>query len=129
MKKERVLTDQQQLFLDALTPCKGNIRQAMKIAGYADTTSERYVINTLHEEIVEVANKLLASSSVQAAVAIKEVLDNPAEVGNQHKINAAKEILDRGGVIKKSQDDVKVDGGGGILILPAKKVKIEITDE
>ena len=39
MEDTKILTDKQQLFLEVLmTPeCKGNIRLAMKEAGYADT--------------------------------------------------------------------------------------------
>ncbi len=120
-KKDRVLTEQQQLFLDALAPCEGNIRQAMDIAGFAKTTPERYILNILHEEIVEIANKMIAGNSVRAAFGITDVLQNPGASGAANKLNAAKEILDRSGVTKKS-DDVSIQVGGGILILPAKRV-------
>lgn len=121
MKKDRVYTDQQRLFLDALIPCQGDIRAAMDIAGYAKTTSERYVVDTLYEEIVEMTNKFLAGNAIRAAVKMTEVLVDPAAVGNANKLNAAKEILDRGGVTKKGNDEIKVPVGHGLLILPAKQ--------
>jgi len=117
------------MFLDALAPCGGKIRAAMTVAGFSKDTSERYVINLLHEEIVEIANKLLAASAVEAAVSLVGVLAEPERLGNAHTINASKEILDRGGVLKKSTDDVKVQGTGGILILPAKRQRITIESE
>ncbi len=130
VKSTKVYTAQQQLFLDALAPCGGKIRAAMTVAGFSKDTSERYIINILHEEIVEIANKLLAASAVQAAVALTEVLDEPENLGNSHKINASKEILDRGGVIKKSTDDLSIGKNtGGILILPAKRTKITVESE
>lgn len=129
MKSTKVYTEQQQLFLDALIPCGGKIRAAMTVAGFSKDTSERYIINILHEEIVEIANKLLAGNAVSAAVGLTEVLADPEQLGSANKINAAKEILDRGGVIKKSTDDIKVGNTGGILILPAKKTKITIEEE
>lgn len=130
VKTTKVYTEQQQLFLDALAPCGGKIRAAMTVAGFSKDTSERYIINILHEEIVEIANKLLAASAVQAACALTEVLDNPENLGNAHKINASKEILDRGGVIKKSTDDLSTGKNtGGILILPAKKMKVTVESE
>lgn len=121
MDKKKVYTEQQEMFLSALIPCKGNIRQAMTIAGYSEGTPERYIINLLHEEIVEIANKLLAGNAIKAASSLSEVLDEPEKLGNANKINAAKEILDRSGVIKKTSDEVKVSVGGGLLILPAKQ--------
>lgn len=124
-KNTKVYTEQQQLFLDALTPCGGDIRAAMDIAGYAKTTPERYILSILHEEVVEIANKLLAGNSIKAALAMTNVMVDGAQAGAANKLNAAKEILDRSGVTKKS-DDVAINVGGGILILPAKKVT---TDE
>lgn len=121
MKKDKIYTEQQQLFLDALLPCKGNIRQAMEIAGFSSGTPERYILNLLHEEIVEIANKLIAGNAIKAAQSISDVLDTPEALGNAHRINAAKEILDRAGVTKKSSDEVNVKVGGGLLILPAKQ--------
>lgn len=129
IKKEKVYTEQQTMFLDALPSCKGKIRAAMDIAGFSKATPERYIINLLHEEIVEIANKLLASAAVEAAVALVGVFDEPEKLGNSHTINAAKEVLDRGGVLKKSNDEVAKDNGGGILILPAKKTKITIEND
>lgn len=120
-KKERIYTEQQELFLNALIPCKGNIRQAMTVAGYSPDTATRYITNLLHEEIVELSNKFLASSAVEAAMTITSVLTEDYAPGQANKINAAKEVLDRGGVIKKTSEDSKpVNQGGGILILPAK---------
>lgn len=121
MKKDRIYTEQQRLFLDALTPCKGNVRAAMDIAGFSSGTPERYVLDLLHEEIVEIANKLIAGNAIKAALGLSDVLDTPEALGNAHKINAAKEILDRSGLGKKSQDEVNVKVGGGLLILPAKQ--------
>lgn len=128
IKKDKVYTEQQQLFLDALQPCGGKIRAAMTVAGYAPGTPERYIINLLYEEIVDIANKLLAASAIEAALGLTGVLGEPEKLGNANVINAAKEILDRGGVTKKSEDSVKVDTSGGILILPAKRTRVIVED-
>ena len=52
MKTEKEYTDKQLLFLDALMSdeCKGNIKKAMKAAGYAETTHSRVVGSALKEE-------------------------------------------------------------------------------
>lgn len=120
IKDKKVYTEQQELFLNALIPCKGNIRQAMTVAGFSENTPVKYIVNLLHEEIVDLSNKLLAGSAVEAAMTLTGVLTEEYAAGQQNKIAAAKEVLDRGGVIKKSSDDVKVSVGGGLLILPAK---------
>jgi hypothetical protein len=121
VKKDRVYTDQQRLFLDALIPCQGDIRAAMNIAGYSGQTAERYVIEPLYNEIVELTNKFLAGNAMKAAFGIHDVLTNGAQAGAANKLNAAKEILDRGGVTKKGSEEIKVPVGHGILILPAKQ--------
>lgn len=128
VKKDRVYSEQQQLFLDALEPCQGDVRKAMTVAGFSPNTPTRYIVNLLHEEIVEMSNKLLAANAMKAALALVDVIENPEALGNAHKINSAKEVLDRGGVIKKSTDDIKVDNGGGILILPAKRITVTVED-
>ena len=60
--KQRKLTDQQH-FLTALGGvAKGNINLALKEAGYADS-SKSNVIDSLKDEIVDVATKILAKSA------------------------------------------------------------------
>ena len=50
MAKE--LTDRQRTFLDCLfDDANGNIRTAMKIAGYSENTKTSTVLQTLQEEI------------------------------------------------------------------------------
>ena len=120
MEHDRKLTDKQQTFLNALAgAAKGDIRQAMKLAGYADTTSVTDVINTLTDEIIEIGKKMLAANSVKAAVKMVGVLDDPSALGNDRLITAAKEILDRAGLIKKEQQTeiIKADN---VYILPPK---------
>ena len=55
----------------------------------------------------------------RAAFCIVDVLDDPAAMGARNAISAAREILDRTGLVKKEQ--VEVSGNtGGIFILPPK---------
>jgi hypothetical protein len=51
------------------------------------------------------------------------VLQNPAELGNQHRLNAAKEMLDRIGIQKT--DKVEVSAPQGIMLLPPKEHGIQ----
>lgn len=117
---DRVLTDKQKAFLSALGGvAKGNIRQAMRIAEYSDTMSVGELVRSLSAEIKQVAEELLAASSIKAVFALDDTLDNPGRLGAQHATNAAKELLDRVGIVKKEKDTntVKADV---VFILPAK---------
>lgn len=130
-KKEKIYTEQQQLFLDALPSCQGNFRQAMDVAGFARSTPESYLINILHEEIVEIANKLLAANSIKAASSLINILDEPTQLGAETKLKAAEKILDRAGVTKKTDTSggISISAGGGLFILPAKAVREAMTIE
>ena len=121
MEDTKVLTDKQQLFLEVLmTPeCKGNIRLAMKEAGYADTTSVSVVVGPLQKEINEKASMMLAMNAPKAAWGLSDVLDNPEAMGARNSIAAAAQILDRTGLIKKEQVEVN-NTGGAMFILPPK---------
>tara|TARA_B100000902_G_scaffold109759_1_gene111364 strand:+ start:1139 stop:1513 length:375 start_codon:yes stop_codon:yes gene_type:complete len=121
MEEKKQLTDMQSLFLELLmTPeCKGNIRLAMKEAGYADTTSISSVVGPLQKEINEKASMMLAMNAPKAAYSMSEVLDNPEAMGARNSIAAAAQILDRTGLIKKEQVEVN-NTGGAMFILPPK---------
>ena len=114
------LTDKQAAFLEALLgEARGNIRLAMDIAGYAKNTKTTEVVGPLKEEITERAGMMLAMNAPKAAFGIVDVLDDPSAMGARNSISAAREILDRTGLVKKEQ--VEVSGNsGGIFILPPK---------
>ena len=127
--KQRKLTDQQQHFLTALGGvAKGNINLALKEAGYADS-SKSNVIDSLKDEIVDVATKILAKSAPQASNKLVEILnsDDPIPQVNA-KLQAAQTLLDRVGVAKRDKLDVTHNVGSGIFILPEKKEVIEAED-
>ena len=118
--KEKKLTEKQELFLDALvTDARGNIREAMRIAGYSDTTKIHEVVSSLREQITERASMVLAMNAPKAAFGIIGVLDDPSAMGARNSVAAAREILDRTGLVKKEQVEVK-NTGGAMFILPPK---------
>lgn len=130
-KKEKEYTELQQRFLDIFMEpeYKGDIRKAMRAAGFNDSTSVAYVVNTLHEEMVERAQKVLATYGMKAAFALNEALDNPTALGTKERIKTANSILDRIGVKKQEEtSEVKLPQHG-IIILPAKGMKIETDDD
>ena len=113
-------SDKQLAFLDALLgESRGNIRKAMDVAGYAKTTKSGEVVKNLREEIIDRARLMLAINAPKAAFGIIDVLDDPGAMGARNSIAAAREILDRTGLVKKEQVEV-TNTGGGIFILPPK---------
>tara|TARA_B110000977_G_scaffold201270_1_gene295077 strand:- start:4373 stop:4756 length:384 start_codon:yes stop_codon:yes gene_type:complete len=120
MDEPKKYTDKQLLFLDALMgEAGGNIRKAMDIAGYAKTTKSGEVVKNLREEVIERASLMLAMNAPKAAFGIIGVLDDPSAMGARNSISAAREILDRTGLVKKEQVEV-TSQGGGMFILPPK---------
>lgn len=121
------LTDKQAAFLEALLgEARGNIRAAMDMAGYAKNTKTTEVVGPLKEEITERAGMMLAMNAPKAAFGIVDVLDDPSALGARNAISAAREVLDRTGLVKKKQ--VEVSGNtGGIFILPPKTANDDLT--
>ena len=124
---KKSLTDKQSAFLEALLgEARGNIRAAMDIAGYSKTTATTEVVGPLREEITERAGMMLAINAPKAAFGIIDVLDDPSALGARNAISAAREVLDRTGLVKKEQ--VEVSGNaGGIFILPPKTANDDLT--
>ena len=124
---KKSLTDKQSAFLEALLgEARGNIRAAMDIAGYSKTTATTEVVGPLKEEITERAGMMLAMNAPKAAFGIVDVLDDPSALGARNAISAAREVLDRTGLVKKEQ--VEVSGNaGGIFILPPKTANDDLT--
>ena len=117
------LTDRQEAFLEALLgDARGNVRQAMRTAGYSDSTRTSEAIAPIKDEIVDRASMLLASNAPKAAFGILGVLDDPSAVGARNAVAGARGVLDRSGLVKKEQVEVK-GVEGGIFILPPKKTE------
>ena len=125
---KKSLTDKQSAFLEALLgEARGNIRAAMNIAGYSKTTATTEVVGPLREEITERAGMMLAINAPKAAFGIIDVLDDPSALGARNAISAAREVLDRSGLVKKEQ--VEVSGNaGGIFILPPKTANDDVAE-
>lgn len=122
----KTLTPKQEDFLVALLgEARGNIRAAMDMAGYSKSTRTTEVVGPLTEEITERASMILAMNAPKAAFGIVDVLDDPSALGARNAISAAREVLDRTGLVKKEQ--VEVSGNaGGIFILPPKTANDEM---
>jgi hypothetical protein len=121
MKPDRIYSDKQEAFLEAICgEARGNIREAMRIAGYSPGTKVSEVVGPLREEIIERASLMLAMNAPKATFSIINVLDEPDALGARNAVSAAREILDRTGLVKKEQVEVQTSGGG-LFVLPPKK--------
>ena len=119
-KDKKELTEKQKKFLDALVgEAKGNHRKAMEIAGYSPNTTITDVVKNIKEEVIERASMVLALNAPAAAFGVVNVLNDPTTMGARNAISAAKEIMDRTGLIKKEQVEVKATDGG-LFVLPPK---------
>ena len=120
--KQRKLTDKQEKFLDVLGgEAKGDLRKSLVLAGYEES-SYYAVIRTLKEQIVDVANTILAHSAPKAAQSLVDVLESDKPIPQANvKLQAAQTLLDRVGVSKKEHLNVNHNVTGGIFLLPDKK--------
>jgi hypothetical protein len=118
MAKE--ITEQHKRFLEVLfSDAGGNISSAMRLAGFSEGYSRRTLTNYLKEEIIEATQLYIAMAAPKAAVAMINAIDDPTELGLKEKMSAAKDLLDRAGLVKTEK--VQVESTGGIMVLPAKE--------
>ena len=118
---EKQLTEKQQKFLDALAgEAKGDIRTAMRIAGYSDSLSPAYIKGALSEEIADITRNFLNMHSLRAAHHLVDVMDNPTDLGAKSRLAAVRDLLDRTG--HKGVENVNITNDP-LFILPAKKQK------
>ena len=126
------LTEKQKLFVEALfsEEAAGNHVIALRMAGYGENTRFSDVIKSdvLAEAVVQEAKNYLARNSGKAAFALVNSLFNPSDVGVANKIKAAESILNRVGVKETSGQELKIPESG-IVILPAKSVRVERDDD
>ena len=102
------MTEQQEKFLNALFGvAQGNFRIAMNVAGYASTEYPARLIRQLKSEIIERAENMLAANAPKAVLSMSGILDDPSALGNRDRLAAAKEILDRTGIVKTEKIEHK----------------------
>ena len=120
--KQRKLTEKQEKFLDVLGgEAKGDLRKSLVLAGYEES-SYYAVIRALKEQIVDVANTILAHSAPKAAQSLVDVLESDKPIPQANvKLQAAQTLLDMVGVSKKEHLNVNHNVTGGIFLLPDKK--------
>ena len=124
--QEKSLTDTQEKFLDALFgEARGTPKNAGELAGYSEHSYPK-VLRSLKSEIVARAENYLAVHSAKAATKMVAMLDEDGTTPHASiRIEAAKQILDRIGIVKKDSLDINMKAMHGIFILPAKETPEE----
>jgi len=119
--REKSLTDTQEKFLDALFgEAQGNPKRAGELAGYSEHSYPK-VLRNLKDEIVKRAENYLAIHSAKAATKMVNMLEEDGTTPHANiRMEAAKQILDRIGIVKKDQVDINMNLKHGMFILPAK---------
>ena len=117
----RKLTERQQKFIDALfADANGSIKDAKIIAGYSPNSNSNEIVEALKDEILEATQTYMASNAPKAAFAMVNGIDDPTQLGIRDKMNAAKELLDRTGLVKTEK--MQVESTGGVMLMPAKQI-------
>jgi hypothetical protein len=124
----RQLSEKQQTLLAVLfEEAGGDIIAAKKLAGYSESTNTSEIVKGLKEEILEATQMYMARNAPKAAMAMVSGLFDPTELGIKDKLSAAKELLDRTGIVKT--DKVQVEAKGGVMLMPPKAAIIEEDDD
>ena len=119
--RKKSLTDIQEKFLDVLFgEARGDQRKAGELAGYSGHSYPK-VLRNLKSEIITRAENYLATHSAKAATKMVDMLDEDGTTPHANiRMEAAKQILDRIGIVRKDQIDINMKSLHGIFILPAK---------
>tara|TARA_R100000781_G_C3992965_1_gene97588 strand:+ start:144 stop:539 length:396 start_codon:yes stop_codon:yes gene_type:complete len=120
-KQNRELNTQQKTFIDFLFgEAEGNPKKAGELAGYSEHSYPK-VIKSLKDEIIERAEYSLALHSAKAVKGLINALDEDGTApGANIRMEAAKQILDRVGLVKREKVDINAQVAHGIFILPPK---------
>ena len=118
----RQLTEKQQKLLAVLfDEAQGDLVQAKKLAGYGDNTNVGDILPSIKEEVLEATQMYLARNAPKAAMSMVGALYDPTELGIRDKMAAAKELLDRTGLVKTEK--MQVEAKGGVMLMPAKNIE------
>tara|TARA_R110002020_G_scaffold8323_1_gene33588 strand:- start:1507 stop:1911 length:405 start_codon:yes stop_codon:yes gene_type:complete len=117
------LTKKQEVFLDMLFSNGGNVIEAMEVAKY-HPSSRSNLLTSLRNEIAERTKSSLAGAAAKSAKRIEEALDADGTIPTSQmetRMKAAADILDRVGVGKRQEIDIKAEVIHGVVLLPPKK--------
>ena len=108
-------------FLEALRKGGGDIERAKDAAGYAVSTMTQDIVRPLKDEILDIAQEILASNAIKAAAGLVGLIDDPAQLAGKEKLAAITQLMDRVGISRTERVEVNLKKDN-IFILPAKDI-------
>ena len=121
------MNEKQTKFINALFgEARGDLKKAKEIAEYADSYAISQIVKGLEKEIEDRTRSFIAINGPKAAFSMMDILDKPGELGNNIKMSAAKDVLDRAGFSKTDKIEVKTESP--LFILPEKRSNEEDVD-
>jgi hypothetical protein len=79
------------------------------------------VVASIKQEIMERAETYMALHAPFAAMETVGLVKDPTQVASKEKLNALKEVMDRGGLTKVDRHQITGDGSmGAVLLMPSK---------
>lgn len=128
-KRGRSYTPKQKKFLVEYAKNNfSNPKEAAEKAGYS--THYWNMITSLKDDIKEIAEALMVGAAPEAASTLYAILTSEKPIPSaQNKLQAAKEILDRAGVVKTEKIEHDHQVRGGLFLLPMKMELQEQRDE
>lgn len=124
----RVYTAKQKRFLKLFTKNDfKDLKSCAFKAGYKD--NHWNLVESLKEDIKNIAHAVLLGSAPEAALAVSDILTSNKPIPNaQTKLQAAREVLDRTGIIKEEKMHIDHNVTGGLFLLPVKQPIAEEED-
>lgn len=108
-------------FFDNLIENGGNVPQAAESVGY--TKPYAYQLAKKYKDYLldRVQGSIYLHSVRAAKVLVDSMTDDGSIPNSKLRMEAARDVLDRSGVVKTEKSEMKIDTPNGIFVLPAKK--------
>jgi len=122
------LTDKEAAFIAAFTDYENpetfnKSRPSMDVAGYSPKTPfSQIMTDKVRKELATRAEDFLIQHGLEAAGTVVGVMRGTEILGANTRLKAADSILDRAGVTKKTQVEVKQDAPATVIVVPAKNI-------
>lgn len=116
------MTEAQEKFVNALLgEAEGDIKEAARLAGVHPQYGYQ-LVRVCKDDIIRRAEEVLALHAPKAALNLVNMLNGGSTTpGSKIRIEAAKQILDRAGVVKKDEVKVNIESDHALIIFPAKE--------
>jgi hypothetical protein len=113
------LNEQQELFLELLFDENiSSPQEAAKLAGYKAPVSTIVKSKEMSKAILERTQQFTALHAPHAIMTLIDATKNPEKKGIMNAITASKELLDRGGLVRKDKLEVETTVVQPVVQLP-----------